>query len=57
MLQSSTSPSESETLAWVHGSRFDLRTGAPSHLPATVPVAVHTVQVTESGDVLVALAD
>lgn len=42
---------------WLHGSRFDLRTGAPSHLPATVPVAVHTVQVTEAGDVLVALAD
>ena len=42
---------------WLHGSRFDLRTGAPSNLPATVPVAVHTVQVTEAGDVLVALAD
>ena len=41
---------------WLHGSRFDLLTGRPSHLPATVPVAVHTVRVTDDGDVLVALA-
>lgn len=41
---------------WLHGSRFDLRTGAPSGLPATVPVVVHTVKV-EDGQVHVALAD
>ncbi|CAM3920725.1 non-heme iron oxygenase ferredoxin subunit [Janibacter anophelis] len=42
---------------WLHGSRFDLVSGRPTGLPATVPVAVHTVQVTDDGDVLVALAD
>jgi nitrite reductase/ring-hydroxylating ferredoxin subunit len=26
---------------WLHGSRFDLRTGQPSGPPATVPVTVH----------------
>ena len=26
---------------WVHGSRFDLRTGRPLSLPATEPVAVY----------------
>ena len=41
---------------WLHGSRFDLVTGRPTGLPATVPVAVHTVRVTD-GDVFVALAD
>lgn len=41
---------------WLHGSRFDLATGQPTGLPATVPVAVHTVRVTD-GDVFVALAD
>lgn len=41
---------------WLHGSRFDLATGRPSGLPATVPVGVHTVRVTD-GDVFVALAD
>jgi 3-phenylpropionate/trans-cinnamate dioxygenase ferredoxin subunit len=28
---------------WLHGSRFDLHTGAPSGPPATVPVAVYPV--------------
>lgn len=42
---------------WLHGSRFDLLSGRPTGLPATVPVKVHTVQVTDDGDVLVALAD
>ena len=28
---------------WLHGSRFDLRTGEPTGLPATVPVAVYPV--------------
>ena len=39
---------------WLHGSRFDLRTGEPTSLPATVPVAVHTVKI-EGSDVFVAL--
>ena len=29
---------------WLHGSRFDLRTGAPIGLPATVPVQVYPVK-------------
>ncbi len=30
---------------WLHGSRFDLRTGVPSGPPATVPVTVYPVAV------------
>ncbi len=30
---------------WLHGSRFDLRTGEPSGLPATEPVEVFPVQI------------
>jgi 3-phenylpropionate/trans-cinnamate dioxygenase ferredoxin subunit len=37
---------------WLHGSRFDLRTGAPLELPATKPIPVYAVTV-EGGDVLV----
>jgi len=37
---------------WLHGSRFDLRTGAPIGLPATKPVATYPVTV-EGDDVLV----
>ena len=37
---------------WLHGSRFDLRTGAPTGLPATRPVATYPVTV-EGDDVLV----
>ncbi len=39
---------------WLHGSRFDLRTGKPTGLPATRPVPVYTVK-TEGDDVLVSL--
>ena len=35
---------------WLHGSRFDLRTGAPSGLPATRPVEVYPLTV--EGDVV-----
>ena len=35
---------------WLHGSRFDLRTGAPTGLPATKPVATYPVTV-EGDDV------
>jgi 3-phenylpropionate/trans-cinnamate dioxygenase ferredoxin subunit len=37
---------------WLHGSRFDLRTGKPTSLPAIRPIAVYPVQV-EAGMVLV----
>ena len=30
---------------WLHGSRFDLRTGQPSGLPATEPVPVYPVEI------------
>ncbi len=30
---------------WLHGSRFDLRTGQPTGLPATRPIAVYRVAV------------
>jgi 3-phenylpropionate/trans-cinnamate dioxygenase ferredoxin subunit len=30
---------------WLHGSCFDLRTGRPSSLPATEPVAVYPVEI------------
>lgn len=41
---------------FAHGSRFDLRTGVPIDLPATVPVPVYPVTV-EGDDVLVDLAN
>jgi 3-phenylpropionate/trans-cinnamate dioxygenase ferredoxin subunit len=37
---------------WLHGSRFDLRTGAPTGLPATEPVPVYAVEVRD-GDVYI----
>lgn len=38
---------------WLHGSRFDLRTGKPTGLPATEPVATFPVELrpTDTGDV------
>ncbi len=39
---------------WLHGSRFDLRTGQPTGLPATEPVAVYPVEVRD-GDVYLSL--
>ena len=41
---------------WLHGSRFDLRTGAPSGPPAVAPVAVHRASVGDDGTVVVSLA-
>lgn len=40
---------------WLHGSSFDLATGAPTGLPATVPVATYPIK-TEGDDVFVALS-
>ncbi|HEX6149675.1 non-heme iron oxygenase ferredoxin subunit [Nocardioides sp.] len=37
---------------WLHGSRFDLRTGKPTGLPATEPVTTFPVDV-RGGDVYV----
>ena len=37
---------------WLHGSRFDLRTGQPTGLPANRPVATYPVTV-EGDDVLI----
>jgi len=39
---------------WLHGSRFDLRSGKPTGLPATKPVPVYPVRV-DGDDVLVSL--
>ncbi len=37
---------------WLHGSRFDLRTGEPTGLPATEPVATFPVDIRD-GDIYV----
>jgi 3-phenylpropionate/trans-cinnamate dioxygenase ferredoxin component len=39
---------------WLHGSRFDLRTGEPTGLPATEPVRIYPVHVRD-GDIYVDL--
>ena len=39
---------------WMHGSRFDLRTGKPTGPPATEPVPVYPVRI-DGDDVLVDL--
>jgi 3-phenylpropionate/trans-cinnamate dioxygenase ferredoxin component len=43
---------DGEIECWLHGSRFDLRTGKPSGPPATEPVPTYPVRV-EGGDILV----
>ncbi len=40
---------------WLHGSRFDLRTGRPSGPPATMPVPVYPVSI-EGDTVFVTVA-
>ena len=40
---------------WLHGSRFDLRTGKPTGMPATEPVPVYPVKI-EGDDVLISIA-
>lgn len=39
---------------WLHGSRFDLRTGHPDSLPATQPIATYPVKI-DGDDVFVAI--
>ena len=41
---------------WLHGSRFDLRSGHPTGLPATQPVPVYPVKI-DGDDVCVAVGD
>ena len=41
---------------WLHGSRFDLRTGAPTGLPANRPVPTYPVKI-DGDDVYVALEE
>jgi 3-phenylpropionate/trans-cinnamate dioxygenase ferredoxin subunit len=41
-----------EIECWLHGSRFDLRTGEPLGLPATEPVAVYPCKI-DADDVFV----
>ena len=45
-----------EIECWMHGSRFDLRTGKPLGPPATEPVPVFPVQIA-GDDVLINLGD
>jgi len=35
---------------WLHGSRFDLRTGKPTGLPATEPVATFPTEIRAAAD-------
>ena len=39
---------------WLHGSRFDLRSGKPIGLPAIIPIAVYPVKI-DGGDVFVSV--
>ncbi len=41
---------------WLHGSRFDLRSGRPIGLPATQPVPTYPVKI-DGDDVLVAVKE
>ena len=46
---------DGEIECWLHGSRFDLRTGRPTSLPAFKPVPVYPVTL-DGDDVLVDVA-
>jgi 3-phenylpropionate/trans-cinnamate dioxygenase ferredoxin subunit len=41
---------------WLHGSRFDLRTGRPTGLPANRPVATYPVKI-DGDDLYVAIKE
>jgi len=43
-----------EIECWLHGSRFDLRSGKPTGLPATSPIAVYHVKI-DGDDVFVSV--
>lgn len=44
-----------EIECWLHGSRFDLRTGEPSGPPAIYPVSTYPVTIEGQGDEAVVL--
>lgn len=44
-----------EIECWLHGSRFDVRTGEPVNLPATQPVATYPIKI-EGDTVMVDLS-
>jgi nitrite reductase/ring-hydroxylating ferredoxin subunit len=41
---------------WLHGSRFDLRSGRPTGLPANRPVPIYPVKI-DGDDILVAVKE
>ena len=41
--------SDCQIECWLHGSRFDLRTGKPTGFPATEPISVFPVEVRDDG--------
>jgi 3-phenylpropionate/trans-cinnamate dioxygenase ferredoxin subunit len=41
---------------WLHGSRFDLRSGRPTGLPATHPVPIYPVKI-DGDDIYVAVKE
>jgi 3-phenylpropionate/trans-cinnamate dioxygenase ferredoxin component len=45
---------DGEIECWLHGSRFDLRSGQPTGLPAVTPIAVYPVKI-DGGDVFVSV--
>jgi 3-phenylpropionate/trans-cinnamate dioxygenase ferredoxin subunit len=45
---------DGEVECWLHGSRFDLRSGKPTGLPATSPIAVYPVKI-DGDDVFVSV--
>jgi 3-phenylpropionate/trans-cinnamate dioxygenase ferredoxin subunit len=45
---------DGEIECWLHGSRFDLRSGKPTGLPATSPIAVYPVKI-DGDDVFVSV--
>jgi 3-phenylpropionate/trans-cinnamate dioxygenase ferredoxin subunit len=49
-------PDECTIECWKHGSQFSLRDGVPLSLPATRPVPVHEVRISD-GDVEVVIDD
>jgi len=45
---------DGEIECWLHGSRFDLRTGKPTGLPAVTPIKVYPVKI-DGDDVFVSV--
>jgi 3-phenylpropionate/trans-cinnamate dioxygenase ferredoxin subunit len=45
---------DGEIECWLHGSRFDLRTGKPTGMPAITPISVYPVKI-DGDDVFVSV--